>query len=45
VNWEWPLVTFVLLALALAIIWLSPELRNDRGGRMKAEDSYPHGVG
>lgn len=42
VNWEWPLVTFVLLALALAIIWLVPGLRNDGSGRMEAEDSSFH---
>jgi len=42
VNWEWPLVTFALLALALAIIWLVPGLRNDSSGRMEAEGSSLH---
>ncbi len=42
VNWEWPLVTFVLLALALAIIWLVPGLRNESSGRMEAEGSSFH---
>jgi hypothetical protein len=42
VNWAWPSVTFALLALALAIIWLVPGLRNDGSGRMEGEGSSFH---
>jgi hypothetical protein len=39
VNWAWPLVTFILLTLALAFIWLAPGLRNNGAGRREGKDS------
>jgi hypothetical protein len=39
VTWAWPLVTYVLLVLAVASIWLAPGLRNDTGVPIRATDS------
>jgi len=38
VSWVWTLVTFVLLALAVAIVWLAPGLRNRCGARIGDAD-------
>jgi hypothetical protein len=32
VNWLWPLLTFLVLGLALALIWRNPQLRRARAG-------------
>jgi hypothetical protein len=32
VNWLWPLLTFLVLGLALALIWRNPQLRRASAG-------------
>ena len=40
VTWAWPVVTYSLLVLAVASIWLVPGLRHDAGTPIRAEN--PH---
>jgi hypothetical protein len=39
VNWSWPLVTYVLLALAVTAIWLAPALSHRVGAGVEAADA------
>lgn len=39
VNWALPLITFTMLGLALAFIWLAPGLRNGYAASAEAADS------
>ena len=42
VTWVWTLVTYVLLALAMALIWLVPRSSNRGGSRVgAARPDYP----